>query len=237
MDRSGLHKLAVAIHLSKRNAKTEVDDALARHIGILNSVTQWCVTSNTTKEQFYYLLAPPIIYSAWEGYFRVVCSICLRRLCGHRKKKKKYNHQYTALWLQRESFTTSFFSNLFNSMTLGKDSSEINKGKFKALSKFSGDINAWLEHPIDHTVNFDDLVMTYSNVNKEVVTLNSGIIGIDISTVNFSRLNDLVGRRNDISHGGFVTYPNEDEIKELVVYAESLINSFHTCVVTWIKTT
>lgn len=224
-------------HLSKSSARTEINDALARHLEILDNVTKCCITSNGEKEQFYYLLAIPIIYSAWEGYFRVVCSICLRRICIRGVKAKKYKHQYSALWLQRESFTESFIKTLFNSMTLGTDIRKTNPGRFKALSKFSSDINNWLESPINHAVNFDRLIMTYSNVNQDVVKLNCEIIGIDIVTVDFSKLDELLSRRNDISHGGLINYPKEDEVKELVLYTDSLLKSFNACIVAWIKAT
>lgn len=223
--------------LHKQAAKSEIDDALRRHQAILSDVRKWCVDSNTTKESFYYLSAIPIIYSAWEGYFRVTCAICLRRQCTQGLKVKKYTHGYATLWLQRESFVETFFRNLFNSMTLGRDNRKINSGRFQALANFAKDVNLWLETPLNHSANFDELVMTYSNVNPDVVKLNCDIIGIDISTVDFSKLNEVIGRRNDIAHGGLIQYPSEGDVVGLIGYTDELLKKFHGCARAWLAAT
>jgi hypothetical protein len=227
----------LAVHLKKRAAQGEAAYALKSHLDILADVRKWCLTENEGKEKFYYLLALPIVYSAWEGFFRVSCAICLRRNCVLGNKAKSYRAAYSTLWLQKESFLESFFRTLFNSMSLGKDNRKINAGRFHSLTDFVSDLNAWLDNPLDHAQDFDKLVMTYSNVNEDIARLNCGIIGIDVTGIDFSKLNEVVGRRNDVAHGGLIAYPDEAKIVELVVYTENLLKQFPGRIVAWLQAT
>ena len=227
----------MGVHLPKRTAKAEAIDARNRHLSILQDVEKWCVQSNAGKEGFFYLSAIPIIYSAWEGYFRITCAICLRRLCMRGTPVKKYDGKYATLWLQKEGFLEAFLRALINSMTLGKDNRKINAGRFNALTSFTDSINNWFESPLNHSSNFDELVMTYSNVNADVARLNGNIIGLNLSGVDFSKLDEMLGRRNDISHGGLISYPQESVVTGLLVYTINLINQFGAAVDTWLEST
>lgn len=225
------------VHLRKQDATREIEAALQRHLNLLADLEKWCIIQNTGKEKFLYLLAIPILYSAWEGYFRLTCSICLRRLCHQGKRVREFDHKYTTLWLQREEFVEAFLRNLFNSMTPGRVSKKSNPGRFNALATFSKDTSEWLDQPINHSENFDDLVMTYSNVSPDVAKLNCEIIGIDITSVDFSKLNEILQRRNNIAHGGLIDYPHEATLVELIKYARDLLRKFDSCVKSWVSNT
>jgi len=225
----------MAVHLPKRDAIGEADDALDRHIEILNKVRSIHVDANSTKEGFLYLSASPMIYSAWEGFFRLSCSICLRRKCQRGKLAKKYDELYSTLWLQKEPFLDQFLARLFNSMTPGKEASKPTSGKYSAIAMFSAGISSWLNRPLSHTVNFDKLVMTYSNVKPEVVKLNAAVIGLDVDSVDLTGLDDLLRSRNSVAHGGLVTNPTELETKDLLDYTERLLRQFHAAVLVWIR--
>lgn len=222
-------------HLKLQSAKAELTDALQRHLGMLSNINLHCIVNNREKNEFLYLMAVPVIYAAWEGYFRISCSICLRRICYREKKAKLYPEKYAALWLQKESFVDSFLQLLFNSMQIGRPQKKLNAGKFNALAKFSTDTRNWLERPVNHLYNFDDLVMTYSNVNKEVALLNSEIIGFQVGEIDFSRLDELLNRRNEIAHGGIVDYPREQTINELLNYTRGLINGLNLAIIEWLQ--
>ncbi|MFM0077143.1 MAE_28990/MAE_18760 family HEPN-like nuclease [Paraburkholderia sediminicola] len=201
---------------------------------MLDDIRLHCINNNTEKDSFLFLMAVPVIYAAWEGYFRLTCAICLRRQCHVGQKAKRYSGKYAALWLQKEGFFDSFLQGLFNAMQFGRVSKRVNAGKFLAVSEFSGKMKEWFDTPISHLSNFDELVMTYSNVNKEVATLNCDIIGLDVTNVDFSKLNELLNRRNEIAHGGLLDYPRENTISDLLDYTSSLIDSFHASVETWL---
>ncbi|MEK6356162.1 MAG: MAE_28990/MAE_18760 family HEPN-like nuclease [Burkholderia cenocepacia] len=221
-------------HLQLNSARQEIKSARIRHAKMLDDIRLHCIQNNATKDQFLFLLAIPVIYAAWEGYFRLACSICLRRQCHVGKKAKKYTGKYAALWLQKEGFFDSFLQSLFNAMQFGRTSNKINAGKYLAVSEFSAKMNDWLDAPISHLTNFDELVTTYSNVNKEVASLNCGIIGLDITNVDFSKLNELLNRRNEIAHGGLLDYPRENTVTDLLDYTSALIDSFHASVEAWL---
>lgn len=216
-------------------AKTEAKESLVRHLAIIADLRLHAITNNPGKNEFLYLMSVPMIYAAWEGYFRIAMSICLRRACVRGRKHKKYKEKYVTLWLQKQGFVNSFFDRLFNTVSLGKIPKKINSGRFNALSDLTCEFKIWLEAPIDHLQNFDELVMTYANVNKDVVIFNSEIIGLDITQVNLGRLDDLLARRNDIAHGGLIDYPKENIINDLLTYTENLLNQFHTSIESWLE--
>lgn len=225
----------MAVHLPRRDAIGEANDALDRHVEILKKVRSIHIDQNSTKEGFLYLSASPMIYSAWEGFFRLSCSICLRRKCQRGKIAKKYPELYSTLWLQKEPFLDQFLAKLFNSMTPGKDASKPTSGKFSAIAILTAGISTWLHKPLSHTINFDKLVMTYSNVKPDVVKLNASVIGLDINTIDLTGLDDLLRSRNNIAHGGLVTNPTELETEVLLDYTEKLLRQFHAAVLVWIK--
>jgi hypothetical protein len=225
----------MAVHLPKRDAIGEANDALDRHLEILKKVRAIHIDANLAKEGFLYLSASPMIYSAWEGFFRLSCSICLRRKCQRGKLAKKYDELYSTLWLQKEPFLDQFMARLFNSITPGKDASKPTSGKFSAIATLSAGISTWLHKPLTHTVNFDKLVMTYSNVKPDVVKLNAAVIGLDITTVDLTGLDDLLRSRNNVAHGGLITNPTESEVTALLDYTESLLRQFHAAVLGWIR--
>lgn len=224
------------IHLHLASAKREAQQASERHIKILDDVKLRCITNNTLNDGFMYLMSVPIIYAAWEGYFKIACSICLRRHCRPGQKISSYKDIYAALWLQKEGFLASFLQKLLNTMTLGNSIDKKSAGKFDILTDFTHSMKIWLEGPIDHLIDFDSLVMTHSNVNKHVAEINAKIIGLDISNINFGRLDSLLAQRNNIAHGGLITYPTKVNIEELLGYTQNLINEFHAAVIAWLKT-
>lgn len=224
----------MSIHLRLASAKKEAKQAFERHVKILDDVKSRCIDSNTENDGFMYLMSVPIIYAAWEGYFKISCAICLRRYCRQGQKIKSYTDIYAALWLQKEGFLVSFLQKLLNTMTIGTPVTKRGAGKFDILTDFTRSMKSWLDQPVDHLIDFDSLVMTHSNVNKSVAELNSKVIGLDVSTINFGRLDNLLEQRNSIAHGGLITYPTKTNIEEILLYTQNLIGDFHAAVITWL---
>jgi hypothetical protein len=223
------------VHLRLSSAKLEAKQALNRHLKILDDINSRCIASNTANDGFLYLMSIPIIYAAWEGYFKIACSICLRRHCRPGQKVSSYPDIYAALWLQKEGFLASFLQKLLNTMTLGTPPKKKGAGKFDSLTEFTSSMKAWLGSPVDHLIDFDSLVMTHSNVNKSVAELNAKIIGLDVSNVSLGRLDSLLEQRNSIAHGGLITYPTKINVEETLDYARNVITEFHQAVVTWLE--
>lgn len=220
-------------HLNLKLARSELANAKVRHIGLLDKTRSHCIDANPGKDGFLYLMAIPLIYAAWEGYFRIVCAVCLRRKYITGKKAKKYPTSFSGLWLQKEGFVQSYLQKLVNSMQLGRPHRP-SAGQYAALCSLSTDLSVWLDAPMVVAPSFGDLVMTFSNVNREVVKLNADAIGLDITGINFGRLDELLGRRNEIAHGGLLTFPSDLDVDELLVYTGALINSFDSAVAGWL---
>ena len=94
---------------------------------------------------------------------------------------------------------------------------------------------------LDIAINTDDLVMTFSNVNPDVVELNARSIGLDdferFRDLRLGRLHDLVGQRNDIGHGAIIDPPANDTFKDLLQFTEKLIEDYCAVFIEWIQNT
>ncbi len=224
----------MARHLTLRAARQELAAAKQRHMSLLNDLKRHCVDENTTREGFKYLLAIPIIYAAWEGYFKISFTLCIKRKCQSTLRARAYPGIYRTLWLQKQPFVKSYLASLVNAMQPGKPVSPKTGSQYKALATFSENFAHWLEEPVDHASGFEGLVMTHSNVDHSVLTLNSEVIGLDLTGVPVGRLDSMVGRRNEISHGGLLTYPTEAEVIELVAFCGNLITSVDGKIRDWL---
>ena len=212
----------------------ELDSALVRHLEIINSARLYCVQKNETKEKFLYTMAIPMFYSAWEGYFRITVSVCLRRICLSESTVAKHASKYITLWLQREQFTSDFYQSLIKNVNLGKGQKFLTKGRFDALTDFHQSFQGWLLKPLNKNIDFDKLVMTHSNVNPDVVQLNADIIGMDVSGVDFKPLHELLGRRNEIAHGGLLSLVSEDDCRRISDNTEKVMRDFYNAAVKWL---
>ncbi|MCY1549672.1 hypothetical protein D9M68_858530 [compost metagenome] len=100
-------------------------------------------------------------------------------------------------------------------------------------------LDDWHECPLQSKGDLKDLVITYSNVNDSVLTVNAEAIGLNempsYGDLDLSKLGALVGIRNSIGHGAMLNPPGVRELDELVVYTESLIRQYADVVLEWIK--
>ena len=221
--------------ITRAEARVEAGDAKATHLDLLLEIEKRSLTDNTGRDKFLHLMAIPVIYAIWEGYFKMSVAVCFKRLYELNCRPRPIGRQFPTLWLQKESFVTSFLQNLVNSMNPGIDASKkISAGKFKALAGFSNDIARWLISPVPAPSDFVSLVMTHSNVNESVAKVNAEIIGLDLSRVDFGRINQLLNLRNDVSHGGLLKLPEAPEIERIVGYTRELIAQFDSAVQQWI---
>lgn len=185
----------------------------------------------------YRLLVLPLLYSVWERCFTLCHSIALRLLREACANPQAMSASERAIWLIRAPFYQSLVAKL-TVHTPGDSSLRPKRGHFPALCDFLTELENWFSAPVDSSVDTEALVMTFSNVNPDVVELNARAIGIWESPfferIKFGRLNDLVGRRNEIGHGATIAAPPNHEFLELWNYTEELIEQYCNAVVSWI---
>jgi hypothetical protein len=106
------------------------------------------------------------------------------------------------------------------------------------LSEFLGSLDGWHSSPLDQSVDADSLVMTFSNVNPEVVAVNAKALGMasfpDFVAIKFGRLNSLFGLRNNIGHGGTIAPPPNNEFADLWKFTEELIETYSETFKSWL---
>jgi hypothetical protein len=190
------------------------------------------------------IVATPFLYAVWERCFRTsfgIMAMVVRQEASH---PAVMSFEQATLWLQRESFVTSFIAKL-HSRTSNLDGTptrkSINSGSYRTLVEFLSNLIGWHNHKLQNIPLDSDLVMTFSNVNVAVLDANAQAIGLSLlpEFVEFrkciGRLDDLVGRRNDIGHGTLASPPGAREFKALSeLVSDLLVSKFCEVVQTWI---
>lgn len=185
------------------------------------------------------LIAIPMIYAVWERCFTLCHAVALRRLRDLKKHANQLDARQRALWLQKQGFYQRYIDLLRQAG--GEDPGlRIKKGPYTALWTFLKELEEWSVRSVDVTVQTDELVMSFSNVNPHVVELNAIALGISddetFQKIDFGRLHELVLRRNEIGHGGIITPPGNKEFGEIWKFTEDLVNNYCDAFEIWIKT-
>lgn len=220
--------------ITRAEARVEVRGSKDAHLHFLSEIQKRAIDDNVARDKYLNLMAVPIIYAVWEGYFKTTIGICFKRLHSPNQRPRAFSPQFSTLWLQKESFVASFLQKLLNSMNPGADAGKQSAGKFAALTHLSEQFSTWFANPMP-VRSFTDLVMTFSNVNEKVVRANATIINLDISAIDFGHLNQLLNLRNDLSHGGLVQLPETAEVTRLLNYTKALIGQFDVAVMAWLS--
>ncbi|WP_460104205.1 hypothetical protein [Pseudomonas sp. S2_D10] len=196
------------------------------------------------------LMAVPMLYSVWERCFSVWTSICLRSIRENTSRAMDCPPEIRAFWLRKADFFKSFVDVIRDVMELEREDSifqqtsgltkKISKGGFHLSSKVLGSLDSWHTQPFSNKQDVKELVLTYSNVNDAVVTVNAEALGLSrmssYSDLDLSKLGGLVGMRNAIGHGASLTPPGSRELLELLDYTESLIKQYANVVIEWLST-
>jgi hypothetical protein len=193
------------------------------------------------------LIATPMLYSVWERCFTLCHAIALRLMRDVTSTASNLSTQQRAIWLLKSSFYNSLVDRLRNpgrprdDDALGQIRTRTKRGEFSLMCEFLLAFDNWLLNGLDQAINTDDLVMTFSNVNPDVVALNARAIGISDFTkfeqlqLRLGRLHDLVGQRNDIGHGAIIDPPANDNFKDLLQFTEKLVEDYCTIFIEWIR--
>jgi hypothetical protein len=186
----------------------------------------------------YRLLVVPLLYAAWERCFTFCNAIAWRRLRDECPAASTLSSPERAAWLMQAGFYQGYTKNLLNASSVG-DENKPKKSHFPALSEFLGSLDGWHSSPLDPNVVADDLVMTFSNVNADVVEVNAQALGITsfpaFAAIKFGRLHSLVGLRNNIGHGGTIAAPANNEFADVWTFTEQLIEDYSETFKSWLQ--
>jgi hypothetical protein len=185
--------------------------------------------------EMFRLMATPLLYSTWERCFTLCHAIALKLLRDLAANPAGLTGPARAVWLLRTPFYDSLRTHLGSALERSPK-----RGHYKALCDFIEHLESWSQGAFDRSSDTSDLVMTFSNVNEDVVALNARAIGLDelpdFKLLKLGRLHDLVGRRNDIGHGGTIKPPANETFVELVLFCEWLIDEYCALFIGWIST-
>lgn len=187
----------------------------------------------------YRLIATPMLYSVWERCFTLNHAIALRLIREVTTHPGALRATERAVWLQKSNFYKTYSENFQTRILKESVNKKLSKGHFSALSSFLEDLDKWSSEQLDSGIDTEDLVMTFSNVNPEVVELNAKAIGIDsyelFGNISLSRLHELVGRRNEIGHGSLIDPPKNAQFNELWGFTENLVGEYCDVFISWIR--
>ena len=195
------------------------------------------VAAGESYPEPYRLLVIPLLYAAWERCFTFCNAIAWRRVREECSAASTLSSAERAAWLMRAGFYQSFTKTLLNASSAADDDKP-KKSHFPTLSGFLGSLDGWHSSPLDPNVDADSLVMTFSNVNPDVVQLNAEALGMatftDFVAIKFGRLHSLVGLRNNIGHGGTLAPPANSEFTDLWGFTEQLIEDYSETFKSWL---
>jgi len=187
----------------------------------------------------YRLLVIPLLYAAWERCFTLCNAIAWRRLREECSAASALNSSERAAWLMQAGFYQSFTKKLLNAASAAEEETKPKRSHFPTLAEFLKGLDHWSISPLDQNIQTSALVMTFSNVNVDVVVMNADALGISsfpaFAEIKFGRLHSLVGHRNNIGHGGTLSAPDNNEFTELWTFTEQLIEAYSELFKVWIR--
>lgn len=207
------------------------------------------LAATNVEEEMIRLMSVPMLYSVWERAFSNWTAISLRVLREVYSTAAACPPQSRAFWLRKASFFKSFVDAVRDVVELEREDSifqqntgfskKITKGAFVLSSQVLAKLDEWHSKPLALQGDMSELVITYSNVNENVLTLNADAIGLNSTvayqTLDKSRLGQLVGIRNGIGHGASLQAPGVRELNELIDYTEMLVNQYAEVTIEWIN--
>jgi len=220
-------------------AISEIDRCKTECLALLADLENFCpADANGRYPDTFRLLALPMFYSAWERCFSLCHSIALRLIRDEVHAPHFLKPDERAIWLLNTGFFASLSARIKNE--LPADEKAIGRGQFAAVCEFLKNYDSWSGTRFDGAAKLDDLVMTFSNVNPSVVEVNATAIGMrqypDFAKLRLGRLNDLVGRRNDIGHGAVVRPPDNQVFCDLRDFTRALIGEYSDMMANWLRT-
>lgn len=224
------------------DATLQIKSVLLECVSIFDSLDEFCpIGEDDHYPETFRLLATPMFYSIWERCFTTCHAVTLRLLKDQAQKASDLAPYQRTAWLLRTPFYQSFCNQLKqgNFSTESPKTKRIKKGQFAITAEFITSLQKWSNAPIDSGIDANEIVMTFSNINPDVVKLNAQAIGINsfegFKKLKLGRLHNLVDIRNSIGHGAFISPPSNDEFLQLWNFTECLVNDYCKTFISWIK--
>lgn len=189
-------------------ALAEIESTRLECLNLLSRIRDFqAPTEHNVFDPTFRLIVTPMLYSIWERFFSLCHEVCLRLIRDTAVNPLNLASETRAVWLMHSGFYKSMIDKLRNQAFLTADE-KIKKGHYMVLCKFLAELDDWSRQAMDQSLSTEELVMTMSNVNPDVVKVNAKAIGLDESNffkeIKLGKLHDLVGRRNDIGHGAVI---------------------------------
>lgn len=179
------------------------------------------------------------LYALWERYFKQSNGICLRLIRTKYKSTKKCPNNFASLWFRQSSDFKNLTSNFFNNIQNFNSNDQGAKGIFNYSKQILDTTDAWNRRDLDLSIDLDALAITFSNVNKKVVHFNASIFEFESTSqyqqIDFSKIDELLNRRNAVAHNGYSRNLGERELKSLLDYEKSLVEGYNSLIIHWIK--
>lgn len=185
---------------------------------------------NTELSALIRLSSIGVFYSCWERMFRLSCGIGISYVMRNDMVNISECRIKRSLFISKESFCDSFF--------------DIVKGKNKVKGQLLSALEIFLIESNQYSAkscklkSASDYVNTFSNVDLSVLDLNAEYLGFmslsSYKKIRRGNLNELVGLRNDLSHGGSLKGPEDRKFLEILEFTLNLLEDFYNCIKEWI---
>lgn len=242
-----ISKLAQNCMQDINNLEEELSEILSKITISYNHVAD---PSNSFEELKYTVLLSchPILYAIWERFFRLSVASVIKFIIDTELPIRKMNTEKQSAIMARSIFVSRFIDRVRNIPFPESPNSETNpfkkaktsRGLVSHIREFSTSFIQWKENNKEETaLEPEKLVMTFSNVDSNVVEFNGDFWGFSCSdlykSIDLSPLNAFVGRRNCISHGDSIAPIGICQFKEDLNYVTSLISSFSSSIKDWLE--
>ena len=158
----------------------------------------------------------PIYYSAWEKFFKDCVAIGLKVVANIYNSAGDADAQKRVFWILKEPEFKSFVDvirSIIEISYIEAESEQRNKFRkrvTKGLAQDTARIVEWFDRfnseRFSPKLDYEELPLTFSNVNKDVIEVNLKLLGgleeDQYDSDDYKTLDELVGTRNAIVHGG-----------------------------------
>lgn len=217
------------------DSKSEFNSVFSDCIRIIDELNNAFLSASCNKlKDILSLSGVGILYSCWERLFRIGCSIGIRLAINSNKLFNCNSRFKKAAFISKEPFFKSFIDKT-KSVSLDFSGTSFNsKGTMlRGLEDFLSKIAEFNSCSLDAS----DYVITFSNVNIEILGINADFLGFkdfkEFEKIRKGTLDELVGLRNDLAHGGTSKGPGEKKFIELINFTKLLLTDFQSCMDKW----